>query len=344
MKTQIKNISNESFNFLVNEFNAIESDTLLIVIDHQIWSLFNKDFDFGQITNKKVLIWKAPDGEKVKNFNEYQTCVEFFIEKGIHRKAHLIAIGGGATSDFAGFVAATILRGIDWSVVPTTLLAMVDASIGGKVALNSKHGKNLIGAFHMPSNVWIHTGFLKTLGQSEMNSGLGEILKYAFLEYSIYDLCIRKVELGEIIKACASYKEKLVKEDFKENGVRKYLNLGHSFGHAIEVLYNLPHGVAVAWGMALIFKLFGSEKNLNDFKVIRESLGLNLESSPWLNREFPVDKVMNYLSKDKKLSALAAIDLILIKDIGSVEIQNTKFDEISTLLEEKKDELKRFTI
>jgi 3-dehydroquinate synthetase len=160
IKTQIKHIGLEN---IIQEINALQTDTVLVIADHHVWTMYSKDILLEQIENKKVIFWKAADGEKVKNINDFQNAVEFFLDKGIHRKAHMVVIGGGATSDFGGFVASTILRGIQWSVIPTTLLSMVDASIGGKVAINSKLGKNLIGAFHLPSNVWICPKFIETV-------------------------------------------------------------------------------------------------------------------------------------------------------------------------------------
>ena len=140
------------------------------------------------------------------------------------------------------------------------------------------------------------------------------------------------------------FKEKLTKEDLKEVGVRKTLNLGHSFGHAVEFIYNIPHGEAVMWGTALLFKLFGTEKNLNDIAALKKTLDIPGESSPWFNKEFPIDKIMMYLSKDKKISALSSIDLVLIKDIGNVEVITKSFDEIQATMEASKDELKKFTL
>mgnify|MGYP005685250517 CR=1 FL=1 len=341
MKTEIKNVELEN---IVEEINQLQTDTVLIIADHHVWSLYSKDILLEKIENKKVLFWKAADGEKVKNINDFQSAVEFFLDKGIHRNAHLIVIGGGATSDFGGLVAATILRGIKWSIVPTTLLSMVDASIGGKVAINSKSGKNLIGAFHLPTNVWICPKFIETLTPVEKNSGMGEILKYCFLDYTIYDLVIRKVDMGQIIDACAKYKEKLTEEDLKETGVRRLLNLGHSFGHAVEFIYNIPHGEAVMWGMSLLFKLFGTEKNLNDITALKKALEMPGENSPWFNKEFPIEKIMLYLSKDKKISALSSIDLVMIKDIGNADIETKTFDEIQAVLEANKDELRKFTL
>lgn len=341
MKTIIKNIKLES---IVDEINKLDTDTVLLVVDHIFWSLYSKELILENIENKKVIFWKSPDGEKVKNINDFQNAVEFFLEKGIHRNAHLVAIGGGAVSDFAGFVAATILRGIPWSIIPTTLLSMVDASIGGKVAINSKSGKNLIGAYHMPSNVWICPKFIKTLPEVEKNSGMGEVLKYCFLDYSIYDLAIKKAPIENIIDACTHYKQKLTDEDFKETGIRRILNLGHSFGHALEFIYNLSHGEAVMWGMVLVFKVFGSEKNINDVIALKNALGVPGKNPPWFNKEFPIEKIMIYLSKDKKISALSSIDLVLVQDIGNAHVERKTFEEIQDVLESNKDELKKFTL
>ncbi len=342
MKTLIKNMS--SLDSIMDEINKLDTDTVLLVVDHQIWSHYSKELVLEKIENKKVIFWKSPDGEKVKNINDFQNAVEFFLEKGIHRNAHLVAIGGGAVSDFAGFIAATILRGIHWSIVPTSLLSMVDASIGGKVAINSKSGKNLIGAYHMPTNVWICSKFLETLPPVEKDSGMGEVLKYCFLDFSIYDLAIKKAPLEDIIDACANFKQKLTNEDFKETGIRKTLNLGHSFGHALEFIYNIPHGEAVLWGMVLVFKIFGNEKNINDIIALKNALNIPGKNPPWYNKEFPTEKIMTYLSKDKKISALSSIDLVLVQDIGNAQIEVKTFEEIQTVLEESKDELKKFTL
>lgn len=341
IKTNIQKIE---FNQILEELKKINSDTILFVADHQVWSIYGKDFNFEELTGKKVIFWKAADGEKAKNFNDFQNCLEFFLDKGIHRNAHMVAFGGGAVSDFAGFVAATILRGIDWSIIPTTLLSMVDASIGGKVAINAKVGKNLIGAFHMPTNIYICESFLKTLPETEMKSGMGEVLKYCFLDFGIYDLAMKKSDRSEIIRACAEYKQKLTLEDFKETGIRKTLNLGHSFGHALEFIYNIPHGDAISWGMVLVFKLFGNEKNIHDITALKEALEMHDKNPPWQNKEFPVEKIMTYLSKDKKISALNSIDLILVNDIGNAVIVNKTFEEIQNALEQNKDELRKFSL
>ncbi|MGZ3788118.1 MAG: 3-dehydroquinate synthase [Bacteriovorax sp.] len=341
MNTIIKKIALEN---IVEEISKLDTDTVLLVVDHLVWSHYSKELILEKIENKKVIFWKSPDGEKVKNLNDFQIATEFFLEKGIHRNAHLVAIGGGAVSDFSGFVAATILRGIQWSIVPTTLLSMVDASIGGKVAINSKLGKNLIGAYHMPTNIWICPKFLDTLPEIEKSSGMGEVLKYCFLDYAIYDLAIKKAPIENIIDACAQFKQKLTNEDFKETGIRRILNLGHSFGHALEFIYNLPHGEAVLWGMALVFKIFGTEKNINDIIALKNALNIPGKNPPWFNKEFPIDKIMTYLSKDKKISALSSIDLVVVEDIGRAGVERKTFEEIQATLENNRDELRKFTL
>lgn len=343
MSTKLKKAP---FQNIIEDINKLKTDTILLVIDHYLWSLFQEEFPVDkEVKNKRVISWKAPSGEQVKNFQELESCLEFFLEKGIHRQAHLIAIGGGATSDFAGFVAASLLRGIKWSIVPTTLLSMVDASIGGKVAINSKYGKNLIGAFHIPENVWINTDFLGKLSEKEVLSGKGEVLKYAFLDKKISKLIDNDdMDLDEVIQACANYKLALTKEDFKESGKRKILNLGHTLGHALERIYTLPHGEAVMWGMVLIFKLFGDEKLVSKLAQLKLRLGWDEVNPPWQNRQFPLDKIMEYLSKDKKMTSSESVDLILVEDIGKPIIVNTPLTEIEKKLEEARDELKTFSL
>lgn len=339
------NISKSDFSSIRGEIEKLNTDRVLIIADHNVWSKYSKLLNLEDISNKETIIYKAPDGEKAKNLQEYESCVEFLLEKGVHRKTHVLAVGGGALSDFAGFVASTLLRGLDWSVIPTTLLSMVDASIGGKVALNSKEAKNLIGAFHKPKNIWIIEGFLETLAEEEQSSGLGEVSKYCFLDKEIFELVQDKNhQISDVIEACANFKYNLTEKDFKESGLRKNLNLGHSFGHAIEKIYNLPHGIAVFWGMALIFKLYCNGNYLKELSLVREKLELDANDSPWHNREFPIMKIMNLISKDKKMVTSTSLELVLIEDIGMPTIKITSLDEIEELLEEKKDELRQFSI
>lgn len=339
MKSKIQKCT---FKEIGKELENLDTDQLLLVVDSRVWQHYHKVLTENQPKNKNIILYKALEGEGTKNIEEYEKGLEFFLEKKVHRNAHLLAIGGGATSDYGGFLAATLNRGISWSVIPTTLLSMVDASIGGKTGINSKHGKNLIGAFHMPENVWINTEFLETLPKEEVASGVGEITKYGFLSKKIHDLVLSDSNLSEIIFACAEHKEKIVEEDFKERGTRISLNLGHTFGHALEKIYDLPHGVAVFWGASLIFKLREQNEFLKTLRELEKGLGANFGEPPWLNKTFPVAKIMDYVSKDKKVVTTKKIETVQIKKLGQFETIPYTLSDLEKTLESKKDELRAF--
>ncbi|WP_290735517.1 3-dehydroquinate synthase family protein [Halobacteriovorax sp. JY17] len=330
--------------YLKEKIRSIDSDLILIIADLNVWSLYSKTLPLLKIEGKKIVFWKAPDGEKVKNFENLESVLDYFLSKNVHRKAHLISLGGGATSDFSGMVAALLLRGIKWSTIPTTLLSMVDAAIGGKVAINSSLGKNLIGAFHHPEHIWVCDSFLETLDQIEVSSGAGEILKYGLLSKEIFDKITPDVEIKTLIKDCILFKEKIVTEDFKESGVRKILNLGHTFGHAIESEYQLPHGISVIWGVVLVDLLFKEGKHFKDIKVLTENLNIELGDAPWLNKEFPLTNIMKYLRRDKKSTSNEFIDFVLVEEIGKTEITSISFTEVESKIIEKKDAIKKLSI
>lgn len=328
---------------IATEISNLNTDQVVLIIDQNLWQLYSKDFkSILKIDGKQVILWKAPDGEKVKNINEYETCLEFLIEKGIHRKAHIVAIGGGATSDFAGFIASSVLRGVSWSVVPTTLLSMIDASIGGKVAINSKFGKNLIGAFHLPSNIWMDFNFLKTLPEVEYDSGKGELLKYCFLNSSIYSEMKEKGFSENIIEMCAKYKFDLTNGDLKEQGNRKILNLGHTFGHAVEKIYQIPHGYSVVWGMVMIFLITGKENHLYTLRNLIEIADVKLTEPPWFQKSIPINEIIEYVEKDKKKSSLTQVELININQIGDSVITPVELSDVEKYFKDNENELRVF--
>lgn len=341
MSFKVKKASLEEIS---SDLNNLDTDTILIVVDSRVWQLHGEKLQKESLNfkDKKVYLYKTLEGEATKTLEEFEKGLEFFLEKGIHRKCHLLAIGGGATSDFAGFLASSLLRGISWSVIPTSLLAMVDAAIGGKTGLNSKHGKNLIGSFHMPENVWINESFLETLPPEEFESGRGEVIKYGFLCEEISKLLENGASLSQIIEACAQKKESIVQTDFKETGDRISLNLGHTFGHALERIYDLPHGTAVFWGMAIIFKVWGNEEQLKLMRQYEKGVGADFGNPPWLNKTFPVDKIIEYVGKDKKVRNKGIVDLITIEKIGTFKKEPTSVDEVEKVLEKHKDELRTF--
>ncbi|WP_419168034.1 3-dehydroquinate synthase family protein [Halobacteriovorax sp.] len=325
--SEIKHFSDiQKINTIINE---IDSDRILIIIDSNVNDLYLDLID----PKNGVDIYIAPGGEDCKKLSEVEKACEFFLERGIHRKAHLFAIGGGACSDFAGLVASMLLRGISWSVIPTTLLSMIDASIGGKVAVNSAFGKNLIGAFHLPDNIYICSEFLQSLPEDHFISGLGELAKYFFLDEEVFNLINNEASFDEITIRCARYKQEIVDQDFKEGGIRKILNLGHTLGHAIEKVYELPHGVAVFWGLKLIFNIFQRDEESEFLNQFAHVFGLNALMCPWQDN-LPIDELMEYVAKDKKVVANNTIEVILPSGIGKPIIQEVSLDEIRKRLME----------
>lgn len=293
-----------------------------IVIDHNIMALYP---DLKEIVMKKVY-FEVSGPESAKNLETYEKISHHFLKHKITRKHTLLAIGGGATSDLAGFVAATILRGINWEVIPTTLLAMIDAAIGGKVGINCEYGKNLMGAFHLPKNIYLSEKFLETLPTEHTDSGLGELIKYTFLEQTIYQALIDEVSREELILRCGQYKEELVARDFKESGERQVLNLGHTFGHGMEKTLSLPHGIAVYFGLEMMIKCYASDQ-LENFMDISAKLGLNLTRPEKMNFE----KFWNYIENDKKRSP-EGINIIIPHDIDCIEIKSVSLDELKERL------------
>jgi 3-dehydroquinate synthase len=339
-----KFIELENLSQLSAEISKIPSNTILMVVDANVYNQYRKSFDFLNIEGKKVHLWKCLEGEGTKSYDELKHALEFFLSKNVTRDAHLVAFGGGACSDFGGLVASMLLRGVDWSVVPTTLLSMVDAAIGGKVAINSEYGKNLVGAFHLPRNIYLDTAFLETLPKSEMISGYGEVIKYCFLDEKIYDAVVNKSDLQTLIHMCAKYKQKIVEKDFKESGNRVILNLGHTVGHAIEHIYKIPHGYAVLWGLVALFIVTGHPKMLARLKVIVNSLGINMDESPWQNKHFPTMDIVNYIRKDKKGLSNEVIQIINVEEVGQPNVTTYHIDDVQKMIQDKEDELSKFIL
>lgn len=203
-----------------------------------------------------------PAGEDSKSIAMYEKVLRAMLEAGCNRSTCLIAVGGGVVGDLGGFVAATYMRGIKWINVPTTLLAQVDSSVGGKTGVDLGDYKNIVGAFHLPKEVYISTHFLYTLSEREWLCGVGEIVKTAFLSRKVYDVLKDKLDnlldrdeavVGECVRECIAYKRDLVSRDLYESGPRKALNLGHTVGHAIETVdkHRRSHGEYVLMGLVI---------------------------------------------------------------------------------------------
>lgn len=233
-----------------------DSNTGRLYADRVITSLENAGFTVNHIT--------IPAGEQYKHIQTITDLWDQFLQAGLERSSTVVALGGGVVSDLAGFAAATYLRGIRWVALPTTLLSMADASIGGKTGIDLPQGKNLAGAFHPPSLVLEDPEVLKTLPVEELRSGMGEVLKHGVIaDPLLWDACIHLPEpsmwkdtwpdLTEIVRRAVAVKVEVIEEDPYEKGRRAVLNLGHTIGHAVETIsnFNLRHGECVAIGMVL---------------------------------------------------------------------------------------------
>lgn len=291
------------------------------IIDKGIYDLHLKT----TLKDKKIFFLENP--EKNKNIESFEKACHYFIESGFKRKDTLVCIGGGATTDLGGFVASTLYRGVKWLAVPTTLLAMIDASIGGKVGINTSHGKNLIGSFHEPESELLSLEFLETLDHKQIESGKGELLKYAFLSSDINQMLESNIDYKDAIGECIKFKKDIVSKDFKESGIREILNYGHTFGHAFEKLTGIEHGVAVSVGIKLNIELFAKEL-IPHFEKLINVLELNL-SHPKVN----LDDFLHTLKFDKKNKTDSTIRFVIVDPISKTRVVDFDIQELRSLLE-----------
>ena len=317
-KTYDISISDTSFDKLMDDINTLtRGQKRLFVISKKVYRLYCSKWN---ISKREIFILN--DGEKEKNLKNYSKILEKAISLGLTRKDIIVAIGGGVVGDIAGYVASTYMRGIDFIQVPTTLLAMVDSSVGGKTAIDLNGLKNIVGAFHQPKAVFININFLKTLTKKDFTSGIGEIIKYAFIEedckykHPLFlfeyltlscDKVIKKdpMTLMRLIEYCLHLKISVVNEDEKESGLRKILNLGHTLGHALETITKYrkySHGEAVAQGMFFIFD-WAYSKGMISYSYYRLAIELlnkygfkNIK----LSECFIPEKLIQIMKQDKK--------------------------------------------
>ena len=271
---------------------------------------------------------KFEAGEKSKNKDTLFMLLEAMIDNSFDRTDCVIALGGGVTGDIAGLSASLYMRGIDFYNIPTSLLSMVDSSVGGKTAINFSNAKNSVGTFYPPKAVLIDTGLLEALPEREFNNGMAEIIKtaavfdkemFSFLEKS--DIQTVKRSIGKIVKKCIQHKKRIVEEDEHEKGIRKVLNFGHTLGHAIEICDTaLLHGECVALGMLYFSENEAHERLLNVLKkysLIKETSAKK-------------EEICERLRHDKKVSG-DKISVVRVKEIGTFTIEKTN---INALIEE----------
>jgi 3-dehydroquinate synthase len=216
---------------------------------------------------------------------------------------------------------------------PLHYLELIDASIGGKVAVNMPQGKNLVGAFHLPAKVYICGDFLTTLPEREWMSGKGEMLKYGFLSEAVHELIMKKAPIETIAAECAKYKNEVVARDFKENGERINLNLGHTLGHAFEFTLKIPHGQAVAMGMKYLFKIMKLTETSTQLDKMIKALNLPAEKLEIGNfPNFDVKAFTDYLEQDKKKQE-SKLRLVLVRSIGFCYVEEVSLKDFKTKIQ-----------
>ena len=287
-----------------------------IIIDENVYKLYKDKLD---IDKDRIVVIKP--GENSKSIETYYNTMKLLLSKNIKRNDLIITIGGGVVGDLGGFISSTILRGIKYIQVPTSLLAMVDSSIGGKTAINILN-KNDCGSFYEPFNTYIDINFLKTLPQEEYENGLAEVIKYGLInDYEIINYLKNNDKLNlDIIKICINIKLDYIKKDFHEENIRKYLNFGHTFGHVIEFEYHIKHGLAISQGFLYALKFNNQIDLLNEIKNIL--IKFNLYEPYKLN----IDKMIY----DKKNDEF--INLVLLKEINKPYLYKTNIKEIKDKL------------
>jgi len=281
----------------------------------------------------------VPEGEGAKSYATFETVCEAVIAARIERSDLVVALGGGVVGDLAGFAAACVRRGVDFVQMPTTLLAQVDSSVGGKTGINSRHGKNLIGAFHQPILVIADTALLDTLPARQFRAGYAEVAKYGllgdaafftWLEENWQDVFAGGPAREHAIAVCCRAKAGIVARDERETGERALLNLGHTIGHALEAAAGysdrLLHGEAVALGMVLAFEFSARRGLIGDSDAERAAAHLAAVGLPTHVSDVPggvpdVDALMDLIAQDKKVKR-GTLTFILVRGIGDAFVAN----------------------
>lgn len=307
----------------------VSDDTVFDIYGQKLLSLLSKE-------GIKTMSFVFPRGEQSKNLNTYGRLVEKMCEEHITRSDVILALGGGVVGDMAGFAAATYQRGIDFIQLPTTLLAAVDSSVGGKTGVDLAAGKNQIGAFYQPAQVICDIDTLCTLPKDEYLNGCAEIIKYAVLGNEDLFESIKQTPVCDqyesVIATCVSMKRDIVQKDEFDLGLRMLLNFGHTVGHGVEACsgYSVPHGKGVAIGMAVITKA-AAALGYCDKSVYEELLALLKQYGLPYETEFAAEDLKEAMLSDKK-SKGDNITLIIPKRIGECVPLTIKRSELITWL------------
>ncbi len=325
--------------------HLLQGQKNFVVTDSNVYALYSAFFK-KYFEDAAIFVLEA--GEENKTFVSLGKILSAMVEAGLHRTSRLFAVGGGVIGDIGGLAAATYMRGISCVQIPTTLLAQVDSSVGGKTAVDLNGVKNIVGAFYQPCEVLVEPAFLQTLPPREIKCGLGEIVKYAALNAEIYDLLDGAQSLDSqefltgLILPSILHKVRVVEADEKESGERKSLNVGHTTGHAIELTSGLSHGESVLYGMYFETKI-AIKKGVCEqaygeglLKIIRRALAVEPKACPDFSN---IGKDAEKAKADKKNTSDNKIVMAVAKRKGEWASLTLDFEEYSSLLKAAVKEL-----
>ena len=334
----------DSFASSISHVASSTKSQCMLISQDNIYKLYRDEFDqLSKLSN--INIHLIDDGEQAKSFETITQITNKMASEHFDRSSIVLAVGGGVVGDIAGFAASVYMRGIDYVQYPTTLLAMVDSSIGGKTGINLKSGKNLVGRIYQPKAVEIDTNFLLTLPDRQINAALAEAIKYGFIyDRELFDFIASSVDniienksikiLEKIIMHCCEIKSDVVSKDVNENELRMILNFGHTVGHAIEGYFDykkLLHGEAIFYGMKCALYLSNKYGNLSNDEHKKSLDLLSKFDLPSVSIK-DYDKFMTYIKSDKKIRA-SNVKFILLDEIGKSQINdNISFERIKESL------------
>ena len=311
--------------------------TIVIITDDNVDKYYSKKVsDILESEDFRVLKFVFPHGEDHKSIETFSEILEFMAENNVTRSDCILALGGGITGDISGFCASSYLRGIDFLQVPTTFLAAIDSSVGGKTGVNLKSGKNLAGAFYQPRAVICDIDTFKTLPEDNFKEGVAEAIKYGVIcDKALFSelLEINDWDIEKIIETCVKIKAEIVSEDEFDTGKRQLLNLGHTIGHAIEKVsaYKISHGIAVGIGMTIISKIsdnlgWSHEVTFDEIKKCLEKNNLPTQF------DMKTEDILSVMYKDKKRN-LDTINLVIPEKIGKCVLKKINISELEGVLE-----------
>lgn len=318
--------------------NIVSGNTIVVVTDENVKPLYlDRYMQSLKAAGFDVYSFTIAPGEESKSGKVYLELLNYLAEIPLTRADALVALGGGVVGDLTGFAAATYLRGIKVIQVPTTLLAVVDSSIGGKTAINLEAGKNLAGAFHQPALIWRDVSALDTLPEEEYLNGMAEVVKYGVIADAelwkiLFNYVNVKNEMPVVIQKCVDIKTRIVHDDEFDTGVRQLLNFGHTIGHAIEKASNfeISHGFAVAKGMAEIARISAeqgwcSKECADEIRQLLENYGFNLSI------DYSKEELYDIMLSDKKRKG-GVIDLVVPERIGKCRLERVTTQQLKEIL------------